>query len=107
MSVLIHYLRTQRHEGELGKLEALHAEGDTDDGDAEQESGEDEQSRHLDAAEEQPDDVDQGLTETVCIFDVLTEREQRQTGELEALDPDGDPDYRYAVDKAPEAVSER
>ena len=47
--------------GELCQFEALQAEGDTDDGDAEEQGGQKQTDRHLKSAENEPDHIGDGV----------------------------------------------
>ena len=89
-------------ERELRELEALQAEGNTDDRDAPQQPEDRVQQRHLQPSEQKPEDVDQKRPDAALIGDRPAERSERKLSELEALDADGDPDDGDAPQHPPE-----
>lgn len=70
---------------ELRLLEALEAEGDADDGDAQQYAVEQGLEGKEDAAEYEPEHVEDGGAGSAAVLDLLAEREEREAGHLEAL----------------------
>lgn len=78
-------LRTERPQSQLGHLERLNAERNTDDGDAIEQLGAHIANRHPQTGQYEPDDVDQHGSHAAAILHGLTERGQREPRHLERL----------------------
>lgn len=93
----------ERHECQLGEFEALYSERNADDRNAEHHADSGCGERDFDAAEKNPEHVEQQRCRPCAVADFLPEREERQCREFEALHPDGDADDgqapQYAYDK--------
>ena len=80
------------------ELKALLAEGDTDDGDAPDKAGKEEAEHKSEAAEDEPDDISDGVTG--YLNNGLAEGPERKLSHLECLLAKGDTDDSDAPDKA-------
>lgn len=78
-------LRTERPQSQLGHLERLDTERDTNDGDAVQQAGKYVANRHPQAGQHEPDDVQQHGSHAAAILHGLTKRGQREPRHLERL----------------------
>lgn len=94
----LYYFTAEGGEGDVGELEVLLAEGDADDGDVEQHPEEEVRQHDADAAEEEPQNVHQGVEASRFAFrflDLFTEWPQSQHAQLEYLHAEGDADDGY------------
>jgi hypothetical protein len=105
-ALIINDLTSKGVEGKSGELEVLHAEGDADDGDAQQEPDTQVAQADPDAAAQQPDHVeDNGQAAGVVpgLPRGATERPQGQHTQLHRLQPERDADdgdhQQQAADK--------
>ena len=95
--MIAHDSRPERHEGQLGDLEVLLSPRYADNSDAEDHTNERVGDRHLDPAEDDPQDIQKERDRAaVFIHDLLAKRIQGNARKLEALQTDRDPDDRYA-----------
>lgn len=78
-------LRTERPQGQLGHLERLNAERNTNDGDAVEQPGAHIAYCHPQTSQHEPDDVQQHGSHTSAILHGFTERCQRESRHLERL----------------------
>ena len=85
----------------LSELEALLAEGDTDDGDAPDNTGEEEAESNAESTKDEPDDIGDGMLTEVAIYS-LAEGGKRELSHLEALLTEGNTDDGDAPDDTQE-----
>ena len=86
-------LLTEGHQGQQCQLEMLQSEGDAYDGDAEEQSYKGMAHSHLDAAKDDPQDVEahrQAAHLALLVLDGATEGVERQARHLEQLQAYGD-----------------
>ena len=92
--------RAEGHKRKLGKLKILQAEGNADDRHAENASEDQKAQRKLNAAKDQPKNVDEDGSRTVAVYDLFAEGKQTELCKLKALHTDGDTDDRDAPQTA-------
>ena len=92
--------RAERGQGELGDFEKLLSEGDADDRDAQNKADGGVFDGERNAADEKPEDVQNRRARAAAVDNLFAERPERQRGEFETLQPDGDADDRDAPDAA-------
>ena len=122
-SYVLFYCFAERKQGGYDHLEVLHAEGDTDDGDAQDDAEEKMDQGDLPPAGQNPDDVHDGRQAAGLfrlVYDLMTEGPEGIGSELEELhaerdayDCDAQPDahaivyqrYKEAVEDNPEYIA--
>src|SRR6266480_261928 len=90
-----HHVGSEGHQHDRNQLEGLDAEGDPDDRDAQDHAADEAVHGEPQAAEDDPDDVAddvQGARHAGAVFDVPSERPQREARQLEGLDAERDRD---------------
>ena len=87
-------VRTKGHERKLCKLEILQAKRNTDDRHTENATDNQKAKRKLQAAKDQPKNIDEDGNRAVSVNDFLTERQQAELCKLKALHADGNTDDR-------------
>ena len=87
-------------------LEELPSEGNPDDGAAPDETKDQVEKRHPQAAEDQPDNIGQGGERSASGDDLLPEGPERHAGKLEALAPQRNADHRDAAEQAADESAE-
>ena len=83
--------RAEGSEGELRKLEALLAEGDTDDGNAPDKTSEHETESNAESTKDEPDDVSKRMLAKVGVYS-LAKGSKGKLCHLESLLAEGDTD---------------
>ena len=92
------------HQREPRKLEALFAEGDADDGDAPEQSRQQKSEAELQAAEDNPYNIQNCVFSEITI-DVFSKGPEHQSRQFEALLTEGDADDGDTPNQSQEGIS--
>ena len=85
---------------QLGDLEELFPEGDSDNGTAPEATNHKIVKRHPQSAADKPDDIGQGRERSASVQDLLPERPEGQAGKLKALAAKRNTDHRNAAQQS-------
>ena len=99
--VFLYNVVTERCDGQTGQFEMLHAEGDSDDGDAEDYPEKEMRQKYPYSPDEEPDDIHEEGKTTATLRDVnnlTAERPEGEHSEFQSLYP-----KRYSDDRDKQA----